>query len=296
LLLQAFVDLKPGARSIFTHFTFTFSRSSPARAVEETLGTSGNRTYSSCFSQDTLTTRAAILLKPPDIPVHADENGIESGKHRFLRISVGKELDPGSTGHGQQGIITFYDFVQLRKEISIALSLNGGFIRLKGGSILFEGILELFIQESDFPLTAGHADGRTAPTTHIQNLLEALDHILDFVKRFSLSNNHFFPPATLFLYMTSPAIPGTRLFLFFLVFCMTAYALFVESFFRIETGLRTMTGRTTDVLIPFLELTFIQNVFPIFIEVMTVLTGQSHLGMAVVRKRYGRPLFFSRCF
>src|SRR4030042_3066113 len=97
------MDLKPGTRSVLAYFAFTFSRSSSARSVKKAFSTSCNRTYSSCLSQDTLSAGPAIFLKPSDILVHADENGIQSGKHRFLRISIGKKLDSGPTTHGEQG-------------------------------------------------------------------------------------------------------------------------------------------------------------------------------------------------
>jgi hypothetical protein len=71
--------------------------------------------------------------------------------------------------------------------------------------------------------------------------------------------------------VTSPTILGTCFFLFLLILAVAAYALFMESLFQIELGLRAMASKTTDVLISFLEFTFVQNVFPIFIDVMAVL-------------------------
>jgi hypothetical protein len=52
---------------------------------------------------------------------------------------------------------------------------------------------------------------------------------------------------------------------------MATRALVVKSLFQIESGLRAMAGKTTEVLIPFLEFALVQNIFPIFIEVMAVL-------------------------
>ena len=88
--------------------------------------------------------------------------------------------------------------------------------------------------------------------------------------------------------MTFPAIPGTCLFLFLLVSCMAAHTLVVKSLLQIESGLRTMTSRTTDVLISFLQFTFIQNILPVLVDMMAVLAGQSCFDMAIVRKGHRR--------
>jgi hypothetical protein len=55
-----------------------------------------------------------------------------------------------------------------------------------------------------------------------------------------------------------------------------------------------MTSRTTDVLISFLQFTFIQDVLPVLVEMMAVLARQFNFDMAVVRKHYCRPLLFPR--
>jgi hypothetical protein len=52
---------------------------------------------------------------------------------------------------------------------------------------------------------------------------------------------------------------------------MATCALAVKSLFQIESGLRAMAGKTTEVLIPFLKFALVQNIFPIFIDVMAVL-------------------------
>jgi hypothetical protein len=56
---------------------------------------------------------------------------------------------------------------------------------------------------------------------------------------------------------------------------MAAYALIVKGLFQTNSKLWTVASRTTDALIAFLELALIQNVFPIFVNMMAVLTGQS---------------------
>ena len=71
--------------------------------------------------------------------------------------------------------------------------------------------------------------------------------------------------------MTSPTILGTCFLLFLLILAVATNALFMKGLFQIESGLRAMAIEAADVLIPFLEFTFIQDVFPIFIDVMAVL-------------------------
>jgi hypothetical protein len=55
---------------------------------------------------------------------------------------------------------------------------------------------------------------------------------------------------------------------------MAAYALVVKGLFQINSKLWTVASRTADVLIAFLEFALIQNVFPIFVNMMAVLTGE----------------------
>jgi hypothetical protein len=49
-----------------------------------------------------------------------------------------------------------------------------------------------------------------------------------------------------------------------------------------------MAGRTADALFSFLQCTFIQDVFPVFIEMMAVLAGESGFGMTIMRKGHRR--------
>jgi len=70
---------------------------------------------------------------------------------------------------------------------------------------------------------------------------------------------------------------------------MTTDALVVKSLFQPESGIGSMTGGTADALFSFLQCTFIQDVFPVFIEVMAVLAGESDFGMTIMRKGHRRP-------
>jgi hypothetical protein len=193
------MNLKPGTRSLFAHFALPLSRGTATGPVEQTLGTSCDRADPRRVPQNAFSTGAAILLEPSDIPVHPDEDGVQSGKDRFLGMSFGKKLDAGSASHRQQSLIALGDRIQLLIKIRIALPFHGKPVCLKGDSILLQGILEFIIQESDFPLPARHADGGTPSAAHIQNLLEALHHLFDLVKRLSFRNYHFLPPAPLVL-------------------------------------------------------------------------------------------------
>jgi hypothetical protein len=76
---------------------------------------------------------------------------------------------------------------------------------------------------------------------------------------------------------------------------MTTDALVVKSLFQIDSKLWAVAGRTTDALISLLQFALVQNVFPVFINVMAVLTGQSRLHMAVVRNRHSGSFTFSKC-
>jgi hypothetical protein len=72
---------------------------------------------------------------------------------------------------------------------------------------------------------------------------------------------------------------------------MTTHALVVKSLLQIEPEPWTMASGTTDVLIPFLKFTFVQDVFPVFVDVMTILAGQASFDMFVVREGHRRSCF-----
>jgi hypothetical protein len=65
---------------------------------------------------------------------------------------------------------------------------------------------------------------------------------------------------------------------------MAPDALVVKSLFQIESGIRAMAGRTADALFSFLQRTLLQDVFPVFINVMAVLARESGFGMTIMRK------------
>jgi len=70
---------------------------------------------------------------------------------------------------------------------------------------------------------------------------------------------------------------------------MTTDALVVESLFEVESRIRSMTGGTADALFSFLQCAFLQDVFPVFIEMMAVLAGESGFGMTIMREGHCRP-------
>jgi len=65
---------------------------------------------------------------------------------------------------------------------------------------------------------------------------------------------------------------------------MATDALVVKSLFQIESGIRAMAGRTADALFSFLQGTLLQDVFPVFINMMAVLARESGFGMTIMRK------------
>lgn len=69
---------------------------------------------------------------------------------------------------------------------------------------------------------------------------------------------------------------------------MTTDALIVKSLFQVDSRIRSMTGRTADALFSFLQFAFVQDVFPVFIEMMAVLAGESGFGMTIMRKGHRR--------
>lgn len=69
---------------------------------------------------------------------------------------------------------------------------------------------------------------------------------------------------------------------------MTTDTLVVKNLFQTESGIRSMTGRTADALFSFLQCAFLQDVFPVFIEMMAVLAGESGFGMTIMRKGHRR--------
>jgi hypothetical protein len=73
---------------------------------------------------------------------------------------------------------------------------------------------------------------------------------------------------------------------------MTPDALVVKNLFQMESEFRTMASGTTDILVSLLQFTFVQDVFPIFIDVMAVLAGESCFGMAIMRKGHCRSCLF----
>jgi hypothetical protein len=70
---------------------------------------------------------------------------------------------------------------------------------------------------------------------------------------------------------------------------MTTDALIVKSLFQVESGIRSVARRTADTLFSFLQRTFIQHVFPVFIHMMAVLAGEPAFRMTIMEKGYRRP-------
>ena len=129
LFLQAFKNFIPGAGGVFAHLALSFPGGSAAGPVENAFRTSGDRADSSSFTEDAFSAGPAIFLKPADVPVDSDKDGVQSGEDRFFRVSVSQELDAGATSHGEEGVIVSCDFIQFGIKIGIALTFNRKAVR-----------------------------------------------------------------------------------------------------------------------------------------------------------------------
>jgi hypothetical protein len=91
--------------------------------------------------------------------------------------------------------------------------------------------------------------------------------------------------------MAPSAIAGRDLLLIFHGFLVAADALPMIGLFEIQSGFRPVAGGTLDFFVPRFQFAFVQDIFPLLIEMMTVLTGQSLLDMEVMWKGDRRPPF-----
>jgi hypothetical protein len=88
--------------------------------------------------------------------------------------------------------------------------------------------------------------------------------------------------------MTASAEKGACLLILFQSLPMATDALVVKSPLQVGSRIRPMTRRTADVLFSFLQRTFIEDVLPVFIEMMAVLAGKSGFGVTIMRKGHCR--------
>ena len=77
---------------------------------------------------------------------------------------------------------------------------------------------------------------------------------------------------------------------------MAADALVVKSLFQIDSKLWAVAGRTTDALISLLQFALVEDVFPIFIDVMTILAGEPEFDVAIMSKGNRRSLLLPKVF
>ena len=75
---------------------------------------------------------------------------------------------------------------------------------------------------------------------------------------------------------------------------MAPDALVVESLFQVDSEIRAMAGRTADALFSFFQRALIEDVFSVFINMMTVLAGESGFGMTIMRKGHRRACLSSQ--
>src|SRR5512135_2407425 len=75
---------------------------------------------------------------------------------------------------------------------------------------------------------------------------------------------------------------------------MATDALVVKGPLQFDLRLRSMTRRTANTLFSFRERTFIEDVFPVFIQMVAVLAGDACFGMTIMGKAHRRTSSFSR--
>ena len=75
---------------------------------------------------------------------------------------------------------------------------------------------------------------------------------------------------------------------------MATHALVMKGLFQVGSRLRPMTGRTADPLLSLFQIALVEDIFSIFIDVMTILAGEPGFDMAVVREGNRRSSFFSK--
>ena len=75
---------------------------------------------------------------------------------------------------------------------------------------------------------------------------------------------------------------------------MATHALLMKGLFQVGSRLRPMTGRTADPLVSLLKFALVEDIFSIFIDMMTILAGEPGFDMAVVREGNRGPSFLSK--
>ena len=91
--------------------------------------------------------------------------------------------------------------------------------------------------------------------------------------------------------MAFSAKPGTGLFLFLQELFMATHALTMESLLQIDSRLQAVAGGTADLRFSLLQFALVEDVFPVFKNMMTILAGEPGLDVTVVRERDGRSAF-----
>ncbi len=84
--------------------------------------------------------------------------------------------------------------------------------------------------------------------------------------------------------MAFSAKSGTGHLLFLQELFVTAHALLMEGLFQIRPGVRSMAGRTANPRVSLLQLALVKDIFPLFVNVMTILAREPGFDMAMVRE------------
>lgn len=92
-------------------------------------------------------------------------------------------------------------------------------------------------------------------------------------------------------HMASTAITGRGLLLILHGFLVAADTLPMIGLFEIKPGFRPVAGGALNLLASLHQFAFVQDIFPLLIEMVAILAGQSLLGMEVMWKGDRGSLF-----
>jgi hypothetical protein len=70
----------------------------------------------------------------------------------------------------------------------------------------------------------------------------------------------------------------------------------MESLLQTYSRLRLMASGTADSLVSLLQFALVEDIFPVFIDVMTILAGKPGFNVTVVKKRNRRSLLLPKVF
>jgi len=186
---QPLVDHEPGAGLLLADFAFAFIRPA-AGTVVKPFGAHGHRAYAPGPSQNTALARTATLLIPAHRLVYRQAGCVHRREDRRIRKPFRQELNSHAAGHGQHRIVFSDLVVQFGQVFSVALPFHREFVYLDRVVVQLPGHIQFGTEYGDFLFAAGQAHGYTGPAAYIQDPFVILEHLLQFIKGFSLGNYH----------------------------------------------------------------------------------------------------------